>query len=217
MKKPIILIGGLIIALALIVSIIQWNQDVDSTTEKAKKDLTTVTEKDPVEAENPASDDSGAEMNTPDPEQKDSSQSAAVQKQQVAGQKGSGSNGTPSDDYSPPEKANKSLSEIKSAYRTIFADLEVQETSKLDQLLVQAKADFVSGKYTKPDLINKYRASAAQLEGHADRLFNSLYKQLQTDLSQNGYDPNEASELRSEYNSKKQARLSYAINQLTNF
>ena len=73
------------------------------------------------------------------------------------------------------------------------------------------------GKYTKSDLINKYSTIAQQLEGHADQLFNSIYDQLEKDLSQNGYDPNEASEFRSEYDSKKQARLSYAINQLKNF
>ena len=217
MKKSIIIIGGLIIALALVVSIVQWNQDVATTAEKAKEDLTTVTEKDPVESENPASDDSGAETNTPDPEQKNPSQSEAVQKQQVAGQKGSGSNGTPSDDYSSPEKANKSLSEIKTAYRAIVTDLEVQETSKLDQLIVKAKADHVSGKYNKDDLIDKYSASATTLEGRADQLFNAIYTQLEKDLSQNGYDTNEALEFRNEYNSKKQARLNHMLDQLEDF
>ena len=144
MKKLILIIGGLIIAIALVVSIIQWNQEVDTTTEKAKVDLTTVIEKDPENAENPNPNDNGAATHTPDTEQKNPSKSEAVQNRQEAGQNGSGSNGTPSVGTQSPGATNKSLSEIKSSYQTIFTDLEVQETSKLDQLLVQAKADYVS-------------------------------------------------------------------------
>ena len=47
MKKYIFIIGGLIIAVALVLSVLQWNKEVDTTTEKAKEDLTNIAEQDP--------------------------------------------------------------------------------------------------------------------------------------------------------------------------
>ena len=116
-----------------------------------------------------------------------------------------------------PEATGKTLAEIKSAYRTIFTDLENQESSKMDQLLVKAKADYVSGKYSQAQLTSKYSNAAAQLDRSADQMFNAIYAQLQADLTKYGHDPQEAVAFRSEYNSKKQARLSHAVNQLQNF
>ena len=132
-------------------------------------------------------------------------------------QQTSSSNETPIPETHTPETEGKSLSEIKSAYQKMFSDLEIQETSTLDQLVVQAKADYVSGKYSKSELVSKYGSTATQIEKQADQSFNAIYSQLQSDLSQYGHDPNEASQFRSEYNRKKQARLSHTMSQLQGF
>ena len=106
---------------------------------------------------------------------------------------------------------------MKSAYQKMFSDLEIQEKSTLDQLVVQAKADYVSGKYSKSELVSKYGSTATQIEKQADQSFNALYSQLQSDLSKYGHDTNEATEFKSEYNREKQARLSHTISQLQGF
>ncbi|MDZ5471905.1 hypothetical protein SM124_09110 [Bacillus sp. 31A1R] len=38
----------------------------------------------------------------------------------------------------------KSLEEIKGKFNSLFSELEAQETSKIDQLVVEAKAEYVS-------------------------------------------------------------------------
>lgn len=238
MKKYTFIIGGLLIAFALIVSVIQWNKEVDITTEKAKEDLTNLAKQDPQAAGKlPSANDQETTTNNQDIEQTQQKDSVSTTEPsskhsnqndsntsnsdpvviEQEGQQNSNSNRTPIREIDTPETEGKSLSEIKSAYQRMFSDLEIQQTSTLDQLIVQAKADFVSGKYSKSELVNKYGATATQIEKQADQSFNALYSQLQLDLSQYGHDQNEATEFRSEYNRKKQARLSHTISQLQGF
>ena len=110
-----------------------------------------------------------------------------------------------------------SLEEIKTAYREVFTELEIQENSKLDQVVVQAKADFVSKKYSKDELIAKYQEFAELLETNADKTFNAYYKQLQLNLEKYGHDVNEAIPFKNEYNTKKQERMTHVINELSQF
>ena len=108
----------------------------------------------------------------------------------------------------------KSLAEIKDYYLSLFDELEVQETSKADQLLVQAKADQVSGNYSKFELADKYQDLSKQLEQNADQTFNILYEALHSDLSKNGYSTRAAKEFKTTYTTKKQERIERIVKKL---
>ena len=104
----------------------------------------------------------------------------------------------------------KSLIENKNYYLSLFDELEVQETSKADQLLVQAKADQVSGKYTKAELITKYQDLSKKLEQNADQTFNVLYEALHAD----GHSTSEAKEFKTTYQARKKERIERIITKL---
>lgn len=108
----------------------------------------------------------------------------------------------------------KSLPEIKEYYLSLFDELEVQETSKADQLLVQAKADQVSGTYSKTELADKYQDLSKQLEQNSDQTFNVLYEALHADLSKNGHSTSAAKEFKTAYNTKKQERIERILKKL---
>lgn len=119
---------------------------------------------------------------------------------------------TESTNSNMPDK--KPLNEIKDHYVSLFNELEVQETSKADQLLVQAKADQVSGKFTKAELTTKYKDLSQKLEQNADQTFNVLYESLNSDLTKNGHSTSEAKEFKTIYNTKKQERIERIIEKL---
>lgn len=104
----------------------------------------------------------------------------------------------------------KSLTENKNYYLSLFDELEVQETSKADQLLVQAKADQVSGKYTKAELITKYQDLSKKLEQNADQTFNVLYEALHADW----HSTIEAKEFKTTYQARKKERIERIITKL---
>lgn len=231
--KRILTIGSLLVAIvAILFSISQWNAKVDKATEKAKEEIDMAAEKEPSLIEqSPSSDATNEQSDTTNSQNKSSSsgsgngtnsqtdttETADTKNKQITDPT-KNNEGPTTDSVSPvPPTTGKTSQEIKAAYRTIFYDLEVQETSKVDQLLVQAKADYVSGKLSKADLLVKYQDAAVTLERNADQLFNTLYSQLQTDLEKNGHGLNQAAEFKNEYQTKKQQRLSRVINQLQNF
>ncbi|PLS17816.1 hypothetical protein CVD28_08945 [Bacillus sp. M6-12] len=111
----------------------------------------------------------------------------------------------------------KTLEEVKGSYRSLFGELEAQETSKIDQLVVQAKADYVSKKLSKTEVAAKYQGTAIEMQSSADRSFNILFQQLQSDLEKNGYSLNEAQVFKREYQAKKDERTSRIISQVQGF
>lgn len=108
----------------------------------------------------------------------------------------------------------KSLSEIKDYYISLFDELEVQETSKADQLLVQAKADQVSGKLTKAEVTTKYQDLSQKLEENADQTFNLLYEAVHADLRRSGHSTSAAKEFKTTYHAKKKERIERIITKL---
>ena len=116
-----------------------------------------------------------------------------------------------------PADSGTALADIKAAYRGVFSELEVLQGSKVDQVVVQAKADYVSGKYAKEDLLVKYQEVALSLESQADQAFHAIYQQLEADLEKNGHDVSEAVSFKNEYNQKKNERLSHVISELSEF
>lgn len=118
---------------------------------------------------------------------------------------------------SPNENTTPSLQEIKDEYYVIFSELEAQETSKVDQLIVEAKADYVGNKVPLSQLISKYQEAATLLEQNADRTFNTIYQQLEIDLERYGYSKENAVEFRQAYNAKKSARSTRILSQIQSF
>ena len=111
----------------------------------------------------------------------------------------------------------KSVKQIKKEYSALFEELEAQETSKIDQLMVAAKADYVSKKDSKTEIITKYQETAQELEKRADQSFNALYQQLQYDLEKNGHNVKEAEQFQRTYKEKKKERYTRIPSQVKDF
>ena len=225
--------GSVLIIGMLVFGMLQWNQDIAETTEQAKDDLKMAEkakdnpELNSNESKNNDENPSTSGENNPgyDPEQSRSNEDSSSTEPNKDSQeqsespngKGTSDSKSKSVDVTLPSNTNHTLTEIKSAYRDAFTDLEVQQTSGMDQLLVQAKADYVSGKLSKADLAVRYQNEATTLERNTDQLFNALYQQMQADLEKNGHSANEAIEFRDQYQAKKQERLTRVISQIQNF
>jgi hypothetical protein len=226
MKRVYILIGSALLAIGVIAfSLSHWNTKVDSTTEQAKEKIEEVRKKDPslvgetIPNSNPSnnSDNStNGNSETANNSGNDSSSSDTTDSSsQPNGTEASETTEESSNTTSTPSKG-KSLEDINSAYGQVFSDLEVQVTSNLDQMLVKAKADYVSNKYSKIDLALKYQEAAKTLESNADKAFNTYFQQMQKDLERYGHDPNAAETFKNEYEVKKQERTSHLMGQLQN-
>ncbi|AZV45315.1 hypothetical protein BAOM_4737 [Peribacillus asahii] len=111
----------------------------------------------------------------------------------------------------------KSVKQIKKEYSALFEELEAQETSKIDQLMVAAKADYVSKKDSKTEITGKYQETAQELEKKADQSFNALYQQLQYDLEKNGHNVKEAEQFQRTYKEKKKERYKRILSQVKDF
>lgn len=227
MKRITLAITILIALVLIVVGNYSWNQEVEKTVKEAEEKISATKIKesipngssDPIEKETTPSlteedleankSESEAKRPTPDGDQFDSTdsfQSKIVLKDNAEKYI-----------HNNNEEKKPSLAEIKSEYQSIFTELEIQETSKVDQLVVEAKADFVSGQGSLDQLITKYQAAAQLLEQNANNSFNVIYQQLQYDLESNGYDVNEAEEFKQSYNTKKQERRTRIFSQIQDF
>ncbi|KAA9014192.1 hypothetical protein [Niallia endozanthoxylica] len=226
MKRKYLYIGGCVLAIVLITfSVFQWNSKVETTVEKSKEDLKVAETKKKTTSENGESPenaeglaDEGTTSN-PNSNPAKGNNHSTTHSNTESGNGQSQTDGTSDTEGNTesPRFKGTSLEQIKAAYRTIFSDLEVQETSRADQLMVQAKADYVSGKMTKSDLVVKYQDAATALEQNADKIFNTIYNQLLDDLEKYGHNPSEAVEFKDEYEAKKQQRLARIFSELEAF
>ncbi len=226
MKRKYLFISGCVLAIVLITfSMFQWNSKVETTIEKAKEDLQVVEDKKETigqNGESPQHAEGLADEGTTSNQNRDLAKGnnhSTTQSNRESGNDQLQSDGTSDAERNTESSRFKgtSLEEIKEAYRTVFSDLEVQETSRADQLMVRAKADYVSGKMTKSDLVVKYQDAATALEQNADKTFNTIYNQLLADLEKYGHNPSEAVEFKNEYEAKKQERLTRIISELKAF
>ncbi|MBB6446091.1 hypothetical protein [Bacillus benzoevorans] len=222
MKKMYLLIGGALAAIVFLTfGIVSWNEKIETTSESAKEKIEIVKKSDPdLTGDAPlGSGDAGTSTNAQAGGSDSNTADDGMLGQGKSGNPGTknGSGESPSSPVAAPNQPGTALADIKSAYRAAFSDLEVWEGSKIDQIVVQAKADYVSGKYLKEDLLVKYQEIALSLEDQADQSFNAIYQQLEADLQKNGHDPNEAVSFRNEYQQKKAERQSHVISELSEF
>lgn len=208
MKRKLF-ISVIILAIILVfLGYYNWNQKVESTAKKAEERISSPVNKS-YTGESSANSNSGTSAN-------EDGTTANIDSTIE-----NGNNQTSNKDAQSANNKNgnekPTLKEIKDEYYSIFTELEALETSKVDQLVVQAKADYVGKKSTVSELITKYQEASVILEKNADQSFNNIYKQLQYDLEYYGYDTNEAQEFKQAYEAKKQERLSRVLSQINEF
>lgn len=224
MKK--VLIAGVVIVAAVLIIIgnSSWNKKVEKTvkdaeeriSEPSNKELSMEKEKtdESMEDSDPATQESTENNDINQPEENAAADSVNTT---VSAEENSNATASASSPSSNNEAAKHTVEEIKAVYYPLFKELEAQETSKIDQLVVQAKADFLSSNAPANELLNKYEQIASGMEQNADRTFNALYQELQYDLEKNGHNKAAAEEFRQTYNSKKQARLQRIVDQMGSF
>jgi len=207
MKKIFLLIGGVLAVVVLTFGIVSWNEKVKTTSESAKEKIEIMKKTDPdLTGDAPLTSNGSAKTTNGQADEADSvTNDDGTMGHGISGNTGSqnDSGESPASTVVAPTDPGTGLDEIKSAYRKTFSELEVWEGSNIDQIVVQAKADYVSGKYTKEDLLVKYQEIALSLEDQADQFFHAIYQQLEADLNKNGHDQNEAVSFKNEYEQKK--------------
>lgn len=209
-----IVLFGIILAGVVIILLgnYTWNHKVEKTVQEAEEKMSSPMYKEALKV------DSNAKATDKNDENGSSSTSTAeTQKNNAEDSKNQSETTTQEEATTPNGLEKPTLEAIKGDYYTLFNELEAQETSKIDQLIVQAKADYVSKKTPLSDLIVKYQDAANFMERNADKTFNTIYQQLQYDLERNGYSKDEAEEFKQTYNAKKAARTSRILSQIKDF
>ncbi len=233
MKKIVLIIGGLAVATAIVTfGAVSWNDKLETTSQSAKEKIETVKKTDPeLTGDAPISSNDSGGSDSADVKLGSNDTPASSDggtDQGISGNTGdagdagkqisdSGESPASPGTATAPAQPGTTLAEIKSAYYETFSELEVLENSKIDQVVVQAKADYVSGKYSKEDLVVKYQETALALEARGNTAFQVVYQQLEYDLEKNGHDVTEAVVYRNEYERKKSERLSHMISQFSKF
>lgn len=221
MKKKFLLIGGVLAVVILTFGIVSWNEKIKTTSKSAKEQIEIVKKTDPdLTGDAPLSGNGGGNTTNGQVDEADSvTTDDGKTGHGISGNAGSqtDSGEIPASSVAAPDQPGTSLEDIKAAYRKTFSELEILEGSKIDQIVVQAKADYVSGKYTKEDLLGKYQEIALSLEEQADQSFHAIYQQLGADLKKNGHDQHEAVSFKNEYEQKKEERQSQVISELSEF
>ncbi len=226
MKRIILAVVCILAVGTLIGGNIYWNQKVDATSQKAKQSLnkgqSNSSTKSPTSSTNSESETSPNSTESTSNSKASNSETSSNSKEPTtnSNEKNSTETNKDSEDKTSPNTngdKKKTVAEIKNKYNKVFQELEAQETSKIDQLVVQAKADYVSKKSTKTEIVAKYQAVSQQLEAKADQSFNIIYQQLQYDLEKNGHNLNEAQEFQQTYNAKKESRVNRVASEIQGF
>ena len=124
---------------------------------------------------------------------------------------------------SPSSTTNVTVDTIKERYRPSFENLEAQANGKIKALVGRAFSEYSEKKVNGEEIsysyfLTKYKTAGEALEAKTDQAFEKLYGALQQELKDNGFDPNEAADVRSAYEAEKKERgnalLSKALDQL---
>jgi len=107
------------------------------------------------------------------------------------------------------EQSN-SLEEIKGKYKRKFEELQAKTTKQIDALVENAIHDFQvylseeSHDDSIRTLYQSYSSEGKKIEQQTEESFQVLYKELLTELVQNGYSEDEAQEFKLEYEQQKE-------------
>lgn len=119
------------------------------------------------------------------------------------------------------ENKKPTVKSIKEKYRPALEALQSQASSRINNLIGNAKSEYVqkqaNGESISPGYFyNKYMGAANSLEASTDAAFNSLIKIVENDLAKNGYDKSHAQSFREEYATSKEALRSNLLSQVKN-
>lgn len=117
------------------------------------------------------------------------------------------------------ENKKPTVKSIKEKYRPALETLQSQASSRINNLIGNAKSEYVqkqaNGESISPGYFyNKYMGAASSLEASTDAAFNSLIKIVENDLAQNGYDKSHAQSFREEYAASKEELRSNLLSQI---
>lgn len=127
--------------------------------------------------------------------------------------KSNSSNGS-STTTSTGTQTEKATSEgIKEKYRPTFKDLEAQANGKIDSLIAAAISEYKGKKangesISYPYFYQKYNSAGGKLESNTDATFDYVYRALQSDLKNNGLNPEDAKSFKVAYENTKKERES---------
>ena len=147
MKRVILLVVCILTIGILVGGNIYWGQKVKATAEKAMAALNQGSSSTKESTESKSTDkDTDSNSSSQSSDDKTNSKSADSTKTTNEDSKSSTEDGTNNEDK------QKSVAEIKKEYNPLFSELEAQETSKVDQLVVEAKSEYVSKKSSKTEI-----------------------------------------------------------------
>lgn len=113
-----------------------------------------------------------------------------------------------------------SLEEIKENYKGKFEELQSKTNDQLDTLVKQALHDFkayINGDHSDDDslkaLYQSYSAQGQKIEQQTEKDFQTIYKSLVNELTQNGYPEDAAKKFKQIYEQQKEERKSEILKQ----
>ncbi|KGR73966.1 hypothetical protein [Ureibacillus sinduriensis] len=117
------------------------------------------------------------------------------------------------------ESKKPTVKSIKEKYRPALEALQSQASSRINNLIGNAKSEYIEkkangGSISPGYFYHKYMAAANSLEASTDAAFNSLIKIIENDLAKNGYDRSHAQSFRDEYAASKEELRSNLLSQV---
>ena len=124
---------------------------------------------------------------------------------------------------SQSSKSKVTVETIKEKYRPSFENLESQANGKIKALVDHAVSEYKEKKANGEKIsvnyfLTKYKTAGEALEAKTDQAFEQVYGALQKELKANGFNPDEAVDVRASYEASKKERknalLSSALDNL---
>lgn len=104
------------------------------------------------------------------------------------------------------------VDQIEAKYSPVFRHLQSEASSRLDQLVVNAKSEYRASKKngtpSTSELVSKYTSAARKLQSAVDGAFYQLLGQMKNELSQANLSLDLVSKAQNEYESAKQTKRS---------
>lgn len=103
------------------------------------------------------------------------------------------------------------VASIKEKYRPAFESLQAQANSKINALVAHAIQEYRDMRASGEEIsysyfLTKYKTAGEALEAKTDQAFETIFSALQEELKENGFDPNEANDVRDAYEAAKKER-----------
>lgn len=123
----------------------------------------------------------------------------------------SGDTGNANDTSQSTGKPKPTVATIKEKYRPSFESLQAQANSKINALVAHAIQEYRDMRASGEEIsysyfLTKYKTAGEALEAKTDQAFETIFSAMQEELKENGFDPNEANDVRDAYEAAKKER-----------